>query len=56
MWLHYNSEVQFEWDPKKERSNRKKHRVSFTEARTVFYDDNARIIDDPDHSGDEERF
>ena len=30
--------------------------MSFEEAQTVFYDDQALIIDDPDHSIDEERF
>jgi len=30
--------------------------VSFEEAQSVFLDENARLIDDPDHSGDEERF
>ena len=33
-----------------------KHGVSFEEAQTVFLDDNARLIDDPDHSEEEERF
>ena len=33
-----------------------KHGVSFEEAKTVFYDENARLIDDPDHSGEEDRF
>ena len=48
--------IQFEWDPKKAASNEKKHGVSFEEARTVFFDENAKLIDDPDHSEDEERF
>ena len=46
----------FEWDPGKDWANRKKHGVSFTEGQTVFYDDNARFMADPDHSEDEERF
>jgi len=46
----------FEWDPEKELSNRKKHGVPFEEAQTVFFDENARIISDPDHSEHEERF
>ena len=46
----------FEWDPDKERSNKKKHGVSFVESQTVFYDENARFMPDPDHSDDEERF
>ena len=36
--------------------NLKKHGVSFAEARTVFFDENAKLISDPDHSGDEDRF
>ena len=48
--------LRFEWDPKKAASNEKKHGVSFEEARTVFFDENAKLIDDPDHSEDEERF
>jgi len=47
--------MQFEWDPKKAKSNLKKHRVSFEEAVTVFYDPLAATFDDPDHSGDEWR-
>jgi uncharacterized DUF497 family protein len=46
----------FEWDPWKSRANEDKHGVSFEEARTVFYDDDARIISDTEHSDDEERF
>jgi uncharacterized DUF497 family protein len=48
--------IRFEWDPKKATSNEKKHGVSFEEARTVFFDENAKLIDDPDHSEDEDRF
>lgn len=48
--------LQFEWDPKKASSNETKHGVSFEEARTVFFDENAKLIDDPDHSEDEDRF
>jgi len=36
--------------------NTQKHGISFDEAKSVFYDDNARIMHDPDHSADEERF
>ena len=50
------SRPRFEWDPKKSASNRRKHGVSFEEARTAFLDENARVIPDPDHSEDEERF
>lgn len=48
--------MRFAWDPRKARSNLEKHGVSFDEAQTVFYDDDARLIDDPDHSEDEARF
>jgi uncharacterized DUF497 family protein len=48
--------IEFAWDRRKARSNRIKHGVSFEEAETVFVDENARLIDDPDHSGDEDRF
>lgn len=50
------SELNFEWDGNKAAINEKKHGVSFAEARTVFFDERARLIDDPDHSASEERF
>ena len=50
------SMLEFEWDPKKAAANLKRHRVSFEEARTVFLDEQAKLIDDPDHSSDEDRF
>ena len=40
----------------KNRLNKRKHRVSFEEAKTVFYDENAIQFPDPDHSQDEDRF
>ena len=46
----------FEWDKKKENANIKKHGISFEEARTTFYDENAILFYDPDHSEDEDRF
>ena len=48
--------LQFEWDENKNAINKVKHRVSFEEAETVFYDENALLIADPEHSQDEERF
>lgn len=48
--------IRFEWDGSKDRTNRAKLGVTFDEARTVFYDDNARVIGDPGHSDDEDRF
>lgn len=50
------NELSFEWDPGKAASNAAKHGVTFEEAKTVFYDDDALVIPDPDHSKDEERF
>ena len=46
----------FEWESKKVISNQKKHKVSFDEAKTVFSDQFARLIIDPDHFDDEDRF
>lgn len=48
--------LRFEWDPRKAAVNRRKHGVSFEDARSVFADERARLIDDPDHSEDEDRF
>ena len=48
--------IEFAWDRRKARSNLNKHGVSFEEAKAVFLDESARLIDDPDHSADEERF
>jgi uncharacterized DUF497 family protein len=49
-------EIEFIWDEDKNLSNQKKHSVSFEEAKSVFYDENARLITDPDHSRNEDRF
>ena len=46
----------FEWDERKATANAKKHGVSFEEAKSVFVDKRAKLIDDPDHSDDEDRF
>jgi uncharacterized DUF497 family protein len=48
--------VNFEWDPAKARRNRRKHRVAFEEAATVFGDPLALTYSDPDHSVSEMRF
>ena len=48
--------ITFEWDENKNRKNQNKHKVSFEEAESTFYDDNARLIVDPDHSREEDRF
>jgi len=48
--------IHFVWDEIKNHQNIRKHKVSFEEARSVFFDENARLINDPDHSMDEDRF
>ena len=48
--------LRFEWDSVKEKSNIRKHGISFEEARTAFYDENAIQFYDPDHSEEEDRF
>ncbi len=50
------SALRFEWDERKNTANLRKHGVSFEEATSVFADENALLLDDPDHSGDEDRF
>ncbi|MCD8040182.1 MAG: BrnT family toxin [Clostridia bacterium] len=49
-------EIRFEWDENKNTTNKEKHKISFEEAQTVFYDENALVISDPEHSYSEERF
>lgn len=46
----------FVWDESKNKANKKKHKVSFEEAESVFYDIAARLIADPEHSENEDRF
>ena len=48
--------ISFDWDENKNLSNQRKHGITFTEAKTVFFDENARLIHDPDHSDTEDRF
>ena len=48
--------IRFEWDENKNTINKRKHRISFEEAQTAFYDAEALVIPDPEHSQDEERF
>ena len=52
----FNQQICFEWDEYKESLNRKKHGISFNEAATVFWDEDALLFDDPLHSSEEERF
>ena len=49
-------DLRFEWDPAKAAANLKKHGVGFDEAKSVFADERAKIIADPGHSEDEDRF
>jgi len=48
--------INFIWDEDKNRINIKSHKISFEEAKSVFFDPNAKVIHDPDHSSDEDRF
>ena len=50
------NEITFEWDEVKNQTNIRKHGISFEEAATVFYDNDAIVFDDPDHSILENRF
>ncbi len=50
------SEIRCEWDPRKATSNEKKHGVSFKEAQSVFFDEQALLLEDPQAVHQEERF
>ena len=50
------ADLGFEWDVSKAATNARRHGVTFEEAATVFSDDAALLISDPDHSDDEDRF
>jgi len=50
------SSITFVWDQSKDKINQKKHGISFNEAKTIFYDENARLISDNEHSQNEDRF
>jgi uncharacterized DUF497 family protein len=54
MLVHFG-DFRFSWDDRKVAANKRKHRVSFDEAVTVFVDPLARAFDDPDHSEGEHR-
>lgn len=47
--------MEFEWNPDKDKINLKKHGIDFEEAKSVFYDIFAIIIDDRFHSNLEQR-
>ena len=53
--VHMNY-LEFEWDARKAKSNEKKHDVTFDEAKSAFFDDQAIVFLDPDHSDEEDRF
>ena len=48
--------LRFVWDEHKNRANQRKHGVSFEEAQSVFFDENAKLYFDPDHADEEDRF
>jgi uncharacterized DUF497 family protein len=50
------SEIGFDWNSRKASENERKHGVTFEEAKSAFLDENARLIPDPEHSADEDRF
>jgi uncharacterized protein len=50
------TDLRFEWDPAKAAANVKKHGIGFDEAKSVFADERAKLIADPEHSDDEDRF
>lgn len=50
------ADLKFDWDPRKDRANQKKHGISFNETKSAFLDEYARIIPDSEHSDDESRF
>jgi uncharacterized protein len=50
------NEIRFKWDPRKASLNEKKHGVSFEEARSVFFDEQALLLEDPQPQHEEERF
>jgi uncharacterized protein len=50
------NELSFQWDKQKDAANYKKHGIHFSEAATIFYDENAKEYFDPDHSENEDRY
>jgi uncharacterized DUF497 family protein len=50
------ADIEFVWSASKAAANKRKHHVSFSEAQTVFYDEEALLLTDPDHSDYEDRF
>ena len=56
MYIVNMKNLRFEWDNKKDKTNVKKHGISFDEAKSAFFDDHAIQFFDPDHSAEEYRF
>ena len=50
------NKLDFEWDNKKSKINIDKHNISFEEAKSVFYDEQAIEFYDDKHSEWEDRF
>jgi len=50
------ADLRFEWDPAKDAANERKHGISFDEAATVFEDEDALLLEDEEHSEEEDRF
>ena len=50
------NEIRFDWDPRKASSNENKHGVSFEEAQSVFFDEQALLLEDQQPRHEEERF
>jgi hypothetical protein len=48
--------ISFSWDNHKNRKNQEKHKVTFEEAQSVFFDEHAIEYFDPDHSESEDRY
>ncbi len=46
----------FEWDARKASANKRKHGVSFEDAKSAFLDENARVVKDSWHSENEDRY
>ena len=53
--MYFRSWLRFSWDARKAAANLRKHGVSFEEASSVFNDDSALLMSDPDHSVQEQR-
>ena len=56
IYIIYTTDMIFEWDENKAKTNFIKHKVTFEEAQTVFYDENALLLADEKHSDEEDRF